>query len=942
MDNTVQFLRRILPPAGDAFYCWCIPAPENDPKGRRYIQRFVKHAAQIAEGVSQCDAQQFNTYYAMASFKEKFSRKQDNVAFLKAFWIDIDCGQAKADAGQGYATKKEGATALLHAVQAVGLPLPMIVDSGNGLHAYWPLVEPIPADVWRPVAARVVAALQQEGLIADWGCSTDHSRILRPVGTRNWKDKANPKPVRLRVDCPDYTLEQISEPVSHIIAALPASRSNDLGVNSDLGLPQEPPSSLPDLVAEKCAQLAQFKETSGCLPEPQWRGGLSILKACIDGEATAHAWSSGYPMYQFAETQEKLDSIKGPYTCGTFERYNPAGCDGCKWKGHITSPIQLGRPNEIDEVTEDEVAEDAPIVAEKPRIENGKIILPTLPSALKGYRWTDQGMTVRTRVEEPDGSVVMKDVPFTDAFFFCDTLVHTDNGPELRFLVQRRRGRTLVEVDIPATCVYSQDLLLKELAKRNLGPLTGHQKDMSAFIQKWFDYARQQAAEHHQHIHFGWQETGGFLIGDRLFRHRETEPTTASLGGDAEELARGHAFDKSGTLEDWVRLIDTLYGGKGMEQYQFALAASFGAPLMRFTLQRGVTMNLYSEASGVGKTSVAHAALSVWGRPDRLMMTSGQATMTSVFIQLGTMNSLPCYLDENTKAAPEVLGVLAYDVTSGQPKRRANRSGSMQALKQGWSTMMMTSGNTSMVGRISQSRFGAEGELMRVMEYELSPHFAVQHSEARQLFLELSRCYGTAGEVFAQWLVDNSDDIEKLVSKNAAMIERRAQCSDQERHWLAGAAAAFTGAQIASKLQLIKFDVKRLLDWIVNMIVESRNQVRSSVRTGDEAWGAMLKDLAGGVIVTSNLGASDDLQSTMGGRVPPRIHGRLAVAEKKLWLSVESAKKWCAENHAELGALTKAAQQRGELLGSALFDLGSHVIDAPNLKMQCLVIKQDD
>ena len=938
MNETKEFLRRILPPAGDAYYCWCTPAPADDAKGRRYIQRFVKHVAQIDDGVHQCDEHQLNTYYAMASFVERGSRKQENVASLKSFWIDIDCGEAKAAEGKGYATKKEGATALLTAVQSTGLPLPMVVDSGNGLHAYWPLVEAVSAEVWRPIAFRLVAALQGEQLIADWGCSTDHSRILRPVGTRNWKDKANPKPVRLRMDCPDYTLDRIAGPLEGIVVSLPSSRSNDLGVNSDLGLPPEPPSSLPDEVAAKCAQVREFKDTNGCLPEPQWRAGLSILKACIDGEATAHEWSSGYPLYQFAETQEKLDQIKGPYTCATYQRYNPAGCEGCKYAGKITSPIQLGRPDELDEVTEAVVEEaaEAPVMP-KAREENGTIIYPTLPSAMRRFKWTSQGMTAQI-VEDGE----KKDVPFCDAFMYCDELIHTDEGPMLRFTVQRRRNQRLTQVDLPATCVWAKDSLLKELAKRNLGPLAGMQNEMCAFIQKWFEVARQQAAERHQHTHFGWQETGGFLIGDRLFKYGETVPTIASLGGDAEQMADGHAFDKSGSLNDWVDLIDKLYGGKGMEQYQFAIAASFGSPLMRFTLQKGVTMNMYSEASGVGKTSAAHAALSVWGRPDKLAITSGQMTMNSLFANLSTMNSLPVYVDENTKANPDVLGAMAYDVTSGSPKRRLNRSGGMQALKQGWNTMLLTSGNTSMVGRISQSRFGSEGELMRVMEYELSPHFAVQQGEARELFLSLSNCYGTAGDVFAQWIVDNADQIQPMVQKVAARLERLAQCSDKERHWLAGAAAAITGAQIAASLQLVRFDVKRLLDWTVSMIVESRKQVGDSVRTGDSAWSTMLKELASGVIVTPNLGSPDELQFAMGGRLPNRITGRLAISEKKLWLSVDSVKKWCADNHAELGALIKTAQQRGELLGQASFDLGSHMTDAPNLKMQCLIIKQED
>lgn len=943
--DTKQFLRRILPPAGDAYYCWCTPAPADDPKGRRYIQRFVKHVAQIVDGVTQCDEHQLNTYYAMASFKERGSRKQDNVAFLKAFWIDVDCGEAKAAEGKGYATKKEGAAALLTAVQSAGLPQPMVVDSGNGLHAYWPLAEAVPADVWRPVAARIVAALQQESLIADWGCSADHSRILRPVGTRNWKDVEHPKAVRLRLDCPTYTLEQIAGPLEGIIVALPSLRNNDLGVNSDLGLPPEPPSSLPEVVAERCAQVRIFKETNGCLPEPQWRGGLSILKSCIDGEATAHAWSSGYPLYQFAETQEKLDQIKGPYTCATFDRYNPSGCADCPHKGKITSPIQLGRPEAPEPEVEDDEVESVETstgeVVEQIVTKKGDDGLTTYPSALKklGIEWTGDEITLRMKQKVGDLEQWMN-VPITKAFLYCHEIMRVDGVYQMRFEIQKRRGQASEMINVPCAAVAEPSALRKAFYQHGVSPIVGKEKEFEVLIKTWFQYAQQHALETRTHTHFGWQRTGGFLIGTRLFKAGQPVQEVA-LGANAK--AQATMLARHGDLDDWKRLVKEAYGGEGQEQYQFILACGFGAPLMRFTQVEGVTVDMVSAETGVGKTTVAKASLSIWGDPNQMAQTYGHgATETAIFNRIATMNSLPCYLDEVTRAPAEFLGRLAYAITSGKPRERAQQTGAAKELEEGWSTMLLASGNTSMQSKIGSSRGSAGAEMGRVLEFRMDP--AVMDgdvSASRERFMALERHYGLAGEVYAQYLVDNVDAIQRALDKLTSQIERRAHIDSGERFWSAGAAAAILGVKIAVQLGLVDFDVKRLLDWTIERIVESRVAVASATRTANDDFGNMVNSMAGNIAVTDTrvpMNTEFSLE-VHGGRVPQRLYGRIIRDEKTLWLSVDAAKRWCAENNADYGAIVKSARQGGRVKGDAQFNLGMN-IDAPQAPVRCLVIEQ--
>lgn len=929
--QTAEFLRRILPPPGDGWYCWATPAPEGSK--RRFDQRFTKYISHIVEGAVQCSHHRLNTYYAMSSFKERGSRAQENVAYVKSFWIDIDCGEAKAAAGQGYATKKEGAAALLTAVKNAGLPRPLVVDSGNGLHAYWPLVEAVTADVWRPVACQLVAALQERGLVADWGCSADHSRILRPAGTNNWKDKSAPKPVTVKLDCPDYTFEQIAAPLKDIVVSVPASRYGDLGVNSDLGLPQEPPSSVPDAVAQRCAQVALFRDSGGCLPEPQWRAGIAVVKACIEGEATCHEWSRGYAGYSVSETDLKISQTKGPTTCAAFERINPKGCEGCKFKGTVTSPIQLGRP-EPEEVVEESVVVADPVTAEPVVVTE---TLPVLPETMqRAYRWTKSGMCALSKAPVAEGSEETHFVwvPFTDAFIVVREMTWLNGEVHLKLSVRRRAGMSFTALDMPAALCHDKQGMLKFLASHSISCYAGKDAEMVMYMKRWFDEARQRAEESRQHVHYGWQEDGGFLIGDRLLKPN-AEMRRVSLGGDARGLFP--AMQQQGTVEEWSRVINTAYGGEGMEQYKFIVAAGFGAPLMRFTGENGVTIDMVSAASGAGKTTAAQCALSIFGNPDGIGQTFGQATMNAIYTRIGAMNSLPCYVDEITLAPTNQVGALAYDITGGHQKDRVSRSGDAKEPKAVWQTIVIASGNTSLWQKVANSRDRADAQMLRVLEYRLSQKFSVDQEAARQLFGSLARNYGVAGDVFIQYVIDNYDGVQKLVSKVMTHIERKAKMVSNERFWLAGVAASIAGVTIARQLGLVAFDVNSLLDWCVKRIVESRSEVNGSTRTAEGSFSTMVAELQGGVIVTDKMG-DETTPAFVTKRPAGAVFGRLVAEDHTLWISTAAVADWCSKNNADLKEMLQAARASGELAGTDTFNLGVGT-DVPTLPAKCYIIK---
>ena len=148
------------------------------------------------------DAQGRDAYFACASYKQEShidadgkrrQRTGENAGCAKSFWLDIDCGPEKAAEGKGYAIIKEALAALQAFIIAVGLPMPIIVFSGGGLHVYWPLTKTITKEQWQPAAKQLKALTQCPAirLIADNARTSDIASILRPIGTHNYKPERN-------------------------------------------------------------------------------------------------------------------------------------------------------------------------------------------------------------------------------------------------------------------------------------------------------------------------------------------------------------------------------------------------------------------------------------------------------------------------------------------------------------------------------------------------------------------------------------------------------------------------------------------------------------------------------------------------------------------------------------------------------------------------------
>jgi hypothetical protein len=277
-----------------------------------------------------------DVYFGCAAYADpSLGRKGHNVSAVRSCWLDIDTRESKPDAP--YADKSEAKVALATFCCEADLPSPTLVDSGNGLHVYWPIEEDITPDDWRRIANLLKWAALKAGLKVDPSRTTDIASVLRVPGTDNRKDPDKPRPVQL---------VWMGEPTSHahlyaalvVYAGAEAASGrllpDNFGLSSNLMVS---PNYLPSdayRIADRCAVIRHFRDTGGIVSEPLWHAALGVLVHTIQGDAVCHEWSRGHPNYSESETQAKIDRLRayGPTTCVRLGSLSAGLCRGCSYR----------------------------------------------------------------------------------------------------------------------------------------------------------------------------------------------------------------------------------------------------------------------------------------------------------------------------------------------------------------------------------------------------------------------------------------------------------------------------------------------------------------------------------------------------------------------------------------------------------------------------------
>ena len=151
---TTDLLTAVLAPEGEGWYC--IVGLRQDGS-KPPVQTFHATLVEVEAQIDVLLQDKCNVYFACAKYKDpKEGRIQPNTGMIKAFWLDIDCGE-----GKPYENQTEGLNALKSFCKKINMPLPSVVDSGRGIHAYWRLKTVVDRLQWKPVAERLKALCEE-------------------------------------------------------------------------------------------------------------------------------------------------------------------------------------------------------------------------------------------------------------------------------------------------------------------------------------------------------------------------------------------------------------------------------------------------------------------------------------------------------------------------------------------------------------------------------------------------------------------------------------------------------------------------------------------------------------------------------------------------------------------------------------------------------------
>lgn len=310
----------------------------------------VEHLAEEVERRSGEEACLFHTYAVFDRPPSNGRGKSEDISAIIGAYLDIDIGESGR-----YVENGKNPAASLEDIKkdliAWGLPLPSaIVNSGNGVHVEFRLDEPflIRSDTDRKAALAMLKGInafaiekaKAQGIKLE--SMGDLARVKRAAGSKNWKDRENPKPVEVLELHLDRTY-----PFEHLASFQPSAQAAPSPRRAlSKARPSEERAPQWDLIAKHCPFTRHCVENAANLSYPYWFALLGIVARCEDGVAIAHELSSKDHRYTASETGAKIAEVlkaDGPVTYAYIRTdLGFDGVDADLLAARMHTPIQFG------------------------------------------------------------------------------------------------------------------------------------------------------------------------------------------------------------------------------------------------------------------------------------------------------------------------------------------------------------------------------------------------------------------------------------------------------------------------------------------------------------------------------------------------------------------------------------------------------------------------
>lgn len=879
----LEFLQAVLP-EGSRYSLRLI----NRATGAAY-SRFFRSVESLTGAIHSISdsASKVDIYYATAGFGAGPHADAGNAVAKQELYLDVDCGSDKP-----YKTKIDGLKALRQFCKQVRLPRPTIIDSGNGYHAHWIFAAPVPIHEWLAVANGLKALCRHHQFDVDSGCTADIVRVLRVPDTVNNKNGAT---VELITDVCQYNFSDLqavisaAAPVDIFQKAKSVSKSSSTGLTRTLayGDPNRKNSFetiwLKSVRGEGCAQIRNAIENADILPEPLWRGVLSIAQVCEDRDWAIHEVSKGHPNYTPEETEAKASNTRGPYTCATFKELGEAKlCAECPHDGKITSPVQIGRFIKTADPS-------TPAIVEH---EERKYEVPPLPYPY--VRGEHGGIYIRKpnkAAEDPDEAGEELEMVYPNDLYVYKRMRDAEIGDvvwmRLHLPFDGVRDFMVSQRDVGAS-----DKLRDKLNEQGVMVFSVPQiQKLQHYIGKSIQHLQVQTKADIMNTRFGWTKHGTFILGDREYTSKGVvhSPCAKSL----EKYVSW--FSPKGTLDEWRR-IAAMYDGPAFDLHAFGVLLGFGSVLMALSPESGGVVNYYSRKSGTGKTTILRVINSIFGDP-KAMMKDAQDTHLSKVHRMGVMNGIPVSVDEMTNTRPEDLSAMLYGSTQGRARDRMKAGENSERQNDlTWRLISIWTSNASIEDRLSLIKADPQGEMARVIEIKLQTPVPSDVLESQKTFNLLASNYGHAGHIYLNYVVPNIDAVQKIWNDTRDFIYSMREWSQTERYRLNLVICAIAAGVITNTLGLTSYNLSRITKKITSLVVQAGEDLQKSSVKAVSTIAAFINKNINNILSIDSVVRANGLQNEP--YIKPR--GTLTIRyepdTRDLFIVTRDFNRWCADN----------------------------------------------
>lgn len=933
MPTQSEFFRAVLPAAG--IYCIAVKKPGH--KGWVHL-KFDSLDALVSR-LGQLQYDQANYYFAISSFEkatvtvggETRFRTQSNALFTRVLILDVDI---KVD-NPKFPPDRETALADLAAFTTqYALPQPIVVDSGGGLHVYWPMAAAISSKEWVKYgkALRTAAELGYPRLVADPSRVADSASVLRIPDSFNLKYNP-PAPVQII----QWSDEQIT--LDHLRSVLPVLDGIPLVSFASVPRDEIPPVSL-KTTARNCNWLGKYMMNAAAASEPEWYAILGLAPYMthqkngkeMSGEDIAQLLSSDHPQYSADATSIKFAQVKtaqtGPTSCARLQSLNASRCAACPFAGSVKSPAQAGRldrpataPVEIQAKTHDDAG-------------NVTVEMVTIPLPPKPYfRGTHGGVYVRVMTPASESAAAAEHI---------ECIYDYDLYPTKRYRTEIMESEQLElhcwlpkdglrRIKMPTELLADHKKLNVYLSGRGIVAKSGYAQRVTKYM---IDYARhlqlQESAET-EYSRFGWRDVNTaspkFVVAEGVYDSTGTL-TPAAFAGFLKEASA--TVSTAGSIDKWREGFNVYRDIPNTEAFQFTALLGFAAPLLALTEYSGVYYNMVGETAA-GKSTALKFMTSVWGEPNPDHIKEND-TQISMYNFIGYLSSIPVAYDEVTKLDGDRLSDFVLTFTGGRGKMRAARDGQNITNNIQWDTIVCGTSNTSVFDRLAAARTGYSAEAMRVFEVFVDISHPEYKNTIDRAVNKLRENYGLAGREFIKYVIPRAKGLRKVIDDITISIVKKGELRNSERFWAVMLACVQVGATIAqSKLGLHNYDLDKLMKWALQSTVNARETVVAVMTDPGTILGEFFNAHIDSLIRVNN--GSIDLG--VDGNKPRQIKARIESVNgvpTTGYISSTCIRQYCIQNKIDFAWLRRELQNLRILTRDGMnkrLAAGTNLVDTP-------------